>query len=760
MSDLKRKSDLETTFTKGQLRKDLFFGDFFVYNAINGGSQIICVEKLFNDKESTLRDIEAKKKHILNKNEYLVNLLDYSVEVQSNWCSTFYLLKCFYEFVDRNLIGEILARKRLTGDKNRFKMEELTHLMYQQVNANAFLQERGICHGDISPNTLFISPKGDFKLAFRMNDMMSPERVQVDKAIKNEPLYLAPTFYEAVKQRTLDKMKHNQHKSDMFALGLTILQAGLMKPIQDIYMGDHFETRKLEEFLTEFDNAYEDNPLLFTSVRKMCEIDEGERPDFINLKSALPEYDVIKEYFQKVEAGIYEDEVPEEYAGANDSLKNYNPNYNYEGDSWTGQAPVGSDNGFQDHGRGPHSNNVQANPNQYGFQNSNNGQNNFSRSNSNKRSNSSNQGSQNNSFNKQGLFGNEFDKQYVPNNHNLKSTPHTTMDHTEDSRHQGNYQQGGVKQFASNTHNLQSTPHTNIDYSEDSRHQGNYQQGDQGNYQQGDHGNYQQGDHLQAETVDDFFSGDFFKYTPQTSVNSTYVSNTSQNPNQNQAQQQYSNKPYTPAPYHQSPPNYPQSVQVENKKEYQAPQADLNSEYYFPEVEESSPVYPPARKVSTPQIEPGYNSRQQNNSQSNQNNQNQYQSKAQTPDGHFFQATPYQNPSQTQAYTPSQRHQPQSSNNNPVPFTPQYNAPVDVFPERKNSNPASNGFTGQTKVFNGQLFNEIREEANVMENGAMVRKVTVKYVQADGQGSQSGQRLVSQPSTGYQATGYANGQYR
>jgi len=715
MSDLKRKSDLETTFTKGQLRKDPFFGDFFVYNAINGGSQIICVEKLFNDKESTLRDIEAKKKRILNKNEYLVNLLDYSVEVQSNWCSTFYLLKCFYEFVDRNLIGEILERKRLTGDKNRFKMEELTHLMYQQVYANAFLQERGICHGDISPNTVFISPKGDFKLAFRMNDMMSPERIQVDKAIKNEPLYLAPTFYEAVKQRTLDKMKHNQHKSDMFALGLTILQAGLMKPIQDIYMGDHFEARKLEEFLSEFDSTYEDNPLLYTSVRKMCEIDEGERPDFINLKSALPEYDVIKEYFQKVEAGIYEDEVPEEYPGANDSLKNYNPNYNYEGENWNGQAPVGSDNGFQDQGRGPHTANVQSNQNQYAFQHSNNGQNNFSRSNSNKRSNSSNQNSQNNSFNKQGLFGNEFDKQFTPNNHAVKSTPHTTMDHTEDSRSQPYYQQTG---------------------------------------------------NAQVESVDDFFSGDFFKYTPQTSVNTTYANNIIPSQIQSQTIPQQYNRPYTPTPtsYQQPTQNYTQPVQVESRKEYQVPLSDLHSDYYFPEVEEPTPVYQPVRKISTPQSEPLYDNRQQNYSQSNyqptQISQPQYQSRTQPQDSQFQQQAPYQVSPQSQSYPPQQRYQPQSSNSNPVPFTPKYNAPVDVFPERKNSNPLPVGFTGQTKVFNGMLFNEMREEASVMENGVMVRKVTVKYVQAEGQTQQPAQRVVSQPSSGYSGTGYSNTPYR
>lgn len=67
MSELKRKSELESTYKKGAARKDNFFGECFIYNSIQGHSQIICVEKLFTDKDSVSREIDAKKKRILNK---------------------------------------------------------------------------------------------------------------------------------------------------------------------------------------------------------------------------------------------------------------------------------------------------------------------------------------------------------------------------------------------------------------------------------------------------------------------------------------------------------------------------------------------------------------------------------------------------------------------------------------------------------------------------------------------------------------------
>lgn len=766
MSKLSRKSDLESTYTKGPARKDLFFGDFFVYNAIKGGSQIICVEKLFNEEESVKREIDAKKKRILNKHEYLVNLLDYSLEEQRNWCSTFYLLKCFYEYVDRNLIGEILDRKKLAGDKNQFKMEELTHLMYQQVYSNAFLQERGIAHGDISPNTIFVSPKNEFKLAFRMNEMMTPERVQVDKAIKNEPLYLAPSFYEAVKQRTLDKLKHNQHKSDMFALGLTVLQAGLMKGVQDIYVGDRFDARKLEELLLEFETKYEDNPLLYTSVRKMCEINEEERPDFISLKSALPEYDVIKDYFQKVEAGIYEEEQMDEQ-GTSDSMKD-GLNYHYEADQY-GQPMQGHDfNAFDD---------------SHGYQNQQfmqsqgiAGQNvgpaamNFNKSISNKLSNSSNQNSQNNSFNKQAGFTGEADLGYnqqaqfsqqqagnqwnqQQNTTNLKQANHIVQSTNP-------YQQN---EFANSQPTTQQ-PQTHSQPSQQWQQQ-QYMAQPQPTYQQNLYAPpapapaplpaavpQQQPQKTQPVNFpievpkDDFFSGDFYDFKPEKSVSSGFNSYSySTATNDNSAFYQPSTPSqsvprYTPSAPQAPPPAAPTKHFADMKVHYQEVDG-----YYFPESDEPAQSKP----TSQPQIQTAFSDSSNVYNQAPQYAQSTFQTYTpqpvpkqvyQPPPGQAYQPAP-----PAQAYQPAPAYHPQSQPNNVAAFSPyvtQQSAPTS-------------GFTGNTKIFDGKLYNEMREESNVLENGIMVKKTVLKYVQADYQAPVQRPATPNQQQNAYFTPNYA-----
>lgn len=804
MSKLNRKSDLETTYTKGQSRKDLFFGDFFVYNAIRGGSQIICVEKLFNEEETVKREIEAKKKRILNKQDYLVNLLDYSVEEQRNWCSTFYLLKCFYEYVDRNLIGEILERKKLADNKSSFKMEELTHLMYQQVHANAFLQERGIAHGDISPNTIFVSPKNEYKLAFRMNDTMAPERIQVDKAIKNEPLYLAPALYEAVKQRTLEKLKHNQHKSDMFALGLTILQAGLMKGIQDIYVGDRFNARKLEEFLVEFEAKYEDNPLLYTSVRKMCEVNEDERPDFISLKSALPEYDEIKDYFQKVEAGIYEEE-PEDEQGTTDSMKD-GLNYNYNADQWTAQNAQGNEFQAFDDSQGGYQNpryvqgqTAYANPGV-----ANNANMNFNKSISNKLSSSSNQGSQNNSFNKQAGFGGDFEAQYNQQGGNWNAPQNTTnlkqgapMVDAKGAVPQGSYGQAGQQQnLAPKVNAVNSVPQQtayaapayNAPAQQGYSQQGYQQTAPQPQAQQQQAYNppqqtftpapvqaqpvYSQAPTQQTYTPvpaqpavqnnplpptnDDFFSGDFFDYKPETTVSSGFNSYTYSNTtaekltNLGDKSVAYS----TPQSSYQAPqPTYqaPQPAYQAPQPSYQAPQyqqpsfqnnvakapekhfADQNIHYqetdgyYFPEVDEPAPApaqtYQAPQQVKVNQAAPSYVT---NVAAPQQVSNAGYQVAQSTPSA-YTNSQPSNTYQQYQAPQPS--YQTQAANT----YSKPYAAQSDLSTQQKVSVPRTGGnnFTGNTKVFDGKLYNEVREEMTVVENGVQVKKTIIRYTPAD-----------------------------
>ncbi len=338
--NFERQSHYENKYKKTGQSKNALFGEHFIYTNNETNTQIICKEKLYNDRTSLNRAIEDIKIKILNKHDYVLNLLDYSVEVQKNWCSTFYLLRAFYEYPEMSLKKMIVKRKKLSSMEGNFKSEELTHLLYHQVEANSYLQENKITHGDLTPSTIFRTNKGEFKLGFRSQSDMPPARKQMEKIMKKEPIYISPILFSSIKRREFDKIRHVAHKSDIYSLGLCILEAGLMKSIQGIYdSGDQIDQNLLDSYLDEFDMKYEDNPLLFTSVRKMLENDEEERADFLSLKEAMPDYKVICDYFYKVKHGLIDEE---EYEGdsygdisptegfSNQHQYNFAPNQNFE----------------------------------------------------------------------------------------------------------------------------------------------------------------------------------------------------------------------------------------------------------------------------------------------------------------------------------------------------------------------------------------------------------------------------------------------
>ena len=103
-------------------------------------------------------------------------------------------------------------------------------------------------HGDIRP--LYITYDGyEFKLADRLGDPSSPNQVQINNINNERSLYMSNVLYEKLtkyignfkKVISIDnpvgtlKVRHNPYKSDIFSLGLVIVEAGNLTSVQDIY---------------------------------------------------------------------------------------------------------------------------------------------------------------------------------------------------------------------------------------------------------------------------------------------------------------------------------------------------------------------------------------------------------------------------------------------------------------------------------------------------------------------------------------------
>jgi len=205
----------------------------------------------------------------------------------------------YFEYLQKDLLQAIKNRKTPFADSHinyhgietnpqPFEESELFGLMTQLIDVMEYLQQNGIHHGDIRPETCFISEEGIIKLFGQWDTSNESFIVDLIKNERNQRKFLTSTALLGLKK---DVKKHieNRHKQDVFSLGLTMLECATLERSLDIY---DFENLKLDaELLSErlMETKHKYSPRIFHLITKMLHFDEDKRPDFIELKQYLNE---------------------------------------------------------------------------------------------------------------------------------------------------------------------------------------------------------------------------------------------------------------------------------------------------------------------------------------------------------------------------------------------------------------------------------------------------------------------------------------
>lgn len=290
-----KRSPIEQTYHRGESRHSSQFGDYTLYVNPVTRVKLICKEFTYNSVDMASAQIRNLDRLLSLTHPYLINIIDYAVHVEKTLCATVVTVRAFYEAPIQNF-QNFLTNQKIKLNFMKVPMELLTHFMYQMVELNAWFQAHNIYHGNICPSTVMLDSIGTFKLLYK--DNQTPERVQLEKLLGQEPIYMSPQLYHSFKIRKFDRVSHIPCKSDVFSLGMVILEAGLLHNIQCIYESDgSVNARMLTRYISEFSERYQENPLLYSSVKRMVEIDETARPDFNSLKAAMPPYDKIRAHF-------------------------------------------------------------------------------------------------------------------------------------------------------------------------------------------------------------------------------------------------------------------------------------------------------------------------------------------------------------------------------------------------------------------------------------------------------------------------------
>ena len=306
--DFQRTSKLERICKQKKRVQDPRFGSISIVQNPKTKELLALREIKEGKKDLASKRIIKCRKLMQNRHPNLLNLKDYSVTKQSELCSTNYIIKEFYEYPRSDMKREIKERSK-KGET--FNDKELTHILYQQVQANSYLQAKGQTHGNIQPlHIAYNKIDKTSKLIHTTRDQgtsLKMKRQLLRNKLKSKnDLYMTPKTFENLYKGNLN-YKNNQAKEDTFTLGLTMLESGNGHSIQNIYNKKKgtFDKVALQKHIDNFNNKFgHENLLLVSTVSTMVNLNEEERPDPRGLETTMPNYNEVKSFLDKNENNV------------------------------------------------------------------------------------------------------------------------------------------------------------------------------------------------------------------------------------------------------------------------------------------------------------------------------------------------------------------------------------------------------------------------------------------------------------------------
>ena len=183
--------------------------------------------------------------------------------------------------------------KKRHYEKKFYTEEELKIIILSLVRTFSSLQKRGICHRDVKPQNILSFGNGVYKVtdfgeakANRKSYKSNFTKNTSVQTVRGTELYMSPILFNALRQNPENDLQYNAFKSDVFSLGLCILLACTLS-YQPLYqMRNANNMANIKAIIGKYiNNRYSKNisDLLF----KMLQLEEKDRPDFIELESII-----------------------------------------------------------------------------------------------------------------------------------------------------------------------------------------------------------------------------------------------------------------------------------------------------------------------------------------------------------------------------------------------------------------------------------------------------------------------------------------
>ena len=267
------------------------FGKIFLVEDVKTKEQY-AMKKLLLDDKIDLQDNQDEFNMIMHMTSSYpeLNIIHvYGTETKNfdDYNFAFYVLM---EVANCDWERELLNRAK---HKAFYTEDEIVYILQSLVDTFAYLQQLGICHRDIKPQNILcfgekykISDFGEAKYRKKWRLQQSKVDYTSIQTVRGTELYMSPILYTALKTEPNKGANHNVFKSDVFSLGMCFLFASCLdyKILYEVRKVNNMS--KLAEVVDKKVNKrYSQN--FVDTLLSMLQINEKERPDFIELSSMI-----------------------------------------------------------------------------------------------------------------------------------------------------------------------------------------------------------------------------------------------------------------------------------------------------------------------------------------------------------------------------------------------------------------------------------------------------------------------------------------
>ena len=199
-----------------------------------------------------------------------------SSQTEKALCGSFSKLQIVFQYSANTLAKDIAERQKTEAF---FTEEELWFISESMISALAFFQVNNLEHKDICPSTIMISDRGIYRIGDYSPLTRGLSGYYRLLSGKTEDCYLSPTLLSGLSRKLMNP-EHDSTKSDVYALGMTLLQAASLKDIRCCYDMSLFVVNRadMENLFAEVGARYSTGLEAF--IRDLLNPDENERPDF------------------------------------------------------------------------------------------------------------------------------------------------------------------------------------------------------------------------------------------------------------------------------------------------------------------------------------------------------------------------------------------------------------------------------------------------------------------------------------------------